>query len=371
MKIKNWDPLLKTDKKYIKDVLRRKVLSGQEAFYTKKFEQAWSEYLGIKHTILTNSGTAGLHMAVEALGIKEGDEIIMPVVSFTSTALCVLYPKAVPVFCDIKKTDLNIDENKIEEKITAKTKAIIVVHLNGFAANMEKIIEIAQKHNLKIIEDACQAHGAKIDGKPVGTFGDIGVFSLNRFKNLPAGEGGMFVTNNEKLFESAKVFYNIGVIGAPASFNSQKVGYMYRSTEFTAALAYGRLPELYTWNKKRRENARRLNEAIDKINLFETLKPLKNSEPVYWKYLFKVKSGDVAYIKKISQFLRDRGVAVSEWQKYSLPEHEVFKKFDNGNIDLSKSINNQTIWLENVVNPLNGKKEIDFAIDIVKKAARL
>lgn len=362
-KIRPWRPLTLKELLLINKVYLQGDLGGQDSTPIKKFEQEWSSYLGAKYSILTNSGTAALHMAIESLRLEKGSEVITPALSFVSSAFCSIYEGLIPVFCDVKENDLNIDENKIEQLITPQTKAIMVVHLNGVPANIKAIQEIASRHNLKIIEDASQAHGAKTLNQKVGTFGDVAAFSLNKTKSLPAGEGGIFVTNNDKYYQEAKLFQSFGMSQTQESPMSIKAGFMYRSNPFTAILASQRLKKLDIWNKKRSENFNYLNSLLQDIPQIETIK-IKEGQPAYWSYVFKFKNGldkKNEFIKKLNK----AGIKTAQWQKYLLPEHPVLKKYAN-DFSQTKKINDGLVWLLEPINPLNGKKELNYLARIIK-----
>ena len=167
-------------------------LCGTGAPEVKALEKEWSEYTGKKHCLATSSGTAALHMALAALKIGPGDEVIVPAYTFLASASCVLHAGAIPVFVDIDRGTYNIDTKSIEEKITENTRAVIPVHLHGLPCDMDSVRKIADKHKLFIVEDACQAHGAEYKGKKTGCFGDLAAFSLNSSKNLrPEREGSL------------------------------------------------------------------------------------------------------------------------------------------------------------------------------------
>ena len=189
--IKPWPVLDERDRRAVLRVFENGYLCGSDAPEAMALEKEWGEYIGRKHCLTTSSGTAALHMALAALKIGPGDEVIVPAYTFLASASCVLHAGAVPVFVDIDRNTYNIDPEKIEEKITERTKAVIPVHLHGLACEMDRIMEVARKRNLFIIEDACQAHGAEYRGKKAGSFGDLAAFSLNSSKNHAGGEGGL------------------------------------------------------------------------------------------------------------------------------------------------------------------------------------
>ena len=213
--VKPWPEVTEEDKQAVMAVLDRGVFWGAHAPEITALQEDWAQWLGTKYCLATNSGTAALHMAVAAAGVEPGDEVITTPFSWTSTATCVLHHNAIPIFADIDPLSYNIDPVKIEEKITPFTKAIIPVHLYGLPADMDPIMEIAERHNLVVIEDCCQAHGALYKGRKVGTIGHVAAFSLNGSKNLSGGEGGLFVTNDERRWQEAARLQQFGEARRP------------------------------------------------------------------------------------------------------------------------------------------------------------
>ena len=244
----------------ISAVVKSKWISMGEV--TKEFEQKFLNYLGVKHALAVASGTAALHMANLVLGVKSGDEIILPSLTFVATANSVLYTGAKPVFADVEsKSNFSISPKSIEEKITKKTKAIIVVHYAGYPCDMKQIMDIAKENNLFVIEDAAHAPGSKFSGKKLGSIGDIGCFSFFSNKNLVAGEGGMIVTNDDRLAEKIKKIRSHGMTslswdrhkGHAFSYDVTDLGYNYRTNEIASALGLCQLEKLDKNNEKRKE----------------------------------------------------------------------------------------------------------------------
>lgn len=229
-----------------------------------RFESAFAEYLNVNHVVGVNSGTDGLILALRALGIGEGDEVITPTQSFIATTLAITESKANPVFVDSDPHTFLIDVNKIEKAITKKTKAILPVHLYGCPVEMDDIMDIAKKHNLFVIEDACQAHGAEYKGRKVGSIGHIGVFSFYPGKNLGAyGDGGAVVTSDSQLGDRINLLRNYG---QRKKYHHETIGTNTRLDEIQAAVLTVKLPYLEEWNKLRRNVAcwyrRYLNESV-------------------------------------------------------------------------------------------------------------
>ena len=219
-----------------------------------KFEQNFAESHNAKYCLGTSSGTDSLHLALMAFDIEKGDEVIVPVNTFFATAEAVSLTGATPVFVDNDPISYNIDINKIEEKITPRTKAIIPVHLYGQASNMDPIIKLARENDLIVIEDCAQAHLETYKGKPVGTFGEIGCFSFYAGKNLGAyGEGGAVITNDKKLYEKMKL---LRAHGSVLKYKHELIGHNYRLETLQAAILNVKLQYLERWNDQRRNNAK-------------------------------------------------------------------------------------------------------------------
>lgn len=221
--------------------------------HIKKLERTFAEYVGAKYAIATYCGTHALHLATIALGLKTGDEVICTDQSYIATAQAISYTGATPIFVDIKEDTLCLDPGKIEKAITEKTKAIMLVHFAGFAADMDEIINIADKHHLKVIEDACQAVGIKYKDKFCGTLGDVGTFSFQGAKIAVGGEGGMFVTSDEALYQRA---YHYGTFCRNDDIDylwSDDIGYNYRISNVTAALILAQVERINELISKKKQ----------------------------------------------------------------------------------------------------------------------
>ncbi len=230
------------EKKYVNECLDSSWISSQGE-YVDKFEKAFAEYIGIKHALSCSNGTTALHLALLALEIGPGDEVIVPSLTYVASANAIIYVGATPVFVDSEPHHFQIDPKDIEAKITPKTKAILVVHLYGHAADMEAIVKIAKKHNLFVIEDCAEAIGTKYNNQFVGTFGDIATFSFFGNKTITTGEGGMVVTNNHDLSESVFKFKGQGVSRTTRYFHDV-IGYNYRMTNICCAIGMAQLENI-------------------------------------------------------------------------------------------------------------------------------
>ncbi|MFC1952751.1 DegT/DnrJ/EryC1/StrS family aminotransferase [Chloroflexota bacterium] len=256
-----------TARKYIQIALDKNWIS--EGDNVREFERLFAEKFGYKHAIAASSGTDADMVSCAALydfGAERGDEIIVPACTFIASANSVLAAGFIPKFVDIEIETLNINPAKIEEAITSKTRAIMVVHLMGKPCDMDPILEIARKHNLKIIEDSCEAHGATYKGKVIGGIGDIGAFSFYAAHIVVAGEGGMIVTNND---EMAEVMRSVKSHGRPFNsiyFDFQRIGFNSRMNELTAAIGIEGMEQYEQTFKMRRENRYRLLELTMELS---------------------------------------------------------------------------------------------------------
>jgi len=228
----------------------------------EEFERNIAEYTGAKYAVAVNSGTSGLHLCARSLGLKAGDEVITTPFSFVASANVLLYEKCVPVFVDIDLKTLNIDANKIEAAITAKTKAIMVVHVFGRPSPMREIIETAERYNLKIIEDACEAVGAEYENRRVGAIGDAGVFAFYPNKQITTGEGGMIVTNDDSVAAQTRMLRNQGRDSNSEWFEHVALGYNYRLSDINCAVGVEQLKRLESILRLRESAARKYNARL-------------------------------------------------------------------------------------------------------------
>lgn len=251
--------IIENEFKYIEDAINDKGILRGDGVYTKKCHEFLENKLSCKKALLTHSCTAALEMAAILLDLKEGDEVIMPSYTFVSTANAFVLRGAVPVFVDIRPDTLNIDENLIENAITSKTKAICVVHYAGVACEMDKILDIANKYNLAVIEDAAQGVGSFYKGKSLGTIGDLGCFSFHETKNIISGEGGALIINNEKYIERAEIIREKGTNrskffrGQVDKYTWVDIGSSYLPSDMIAAFLFSQLENMDKINQKRIE----------------------------------------------------------------------------------------------------------------------
>ncbi len=295
----------------IKDVIDNTAFIMGER--VKRFEDNFAEAHKVDYCLGTSSGTDSLHLALWALGVGMGDEVLVPVNTFFATAEAVSLAGAIPVFVDNDPIDYTIDVNKIEEKITSKTRAIIPVHLYGQSANMDPIMEIAKKHGLFVIEDCAQSHLEEYKGKPTGSIGDIGCFSFYAGKNLGAfGEGGAVTTNNEDLYlKMAKIRDH----GSSKKYHHDVIGHNYRLEGIQAAVLNVKLKQLESWNKNRRKNARLYEEHLSGLDKVITPVIRDYAKHVFHLYVVRTEKRD-----ELQQFLSQNGIFTG--LHYPIPLHQ-------------------------------------------------
>lgn len=254
----------------------------------EKFEKEFAAFCGSKYAITCVNGSVSLRLALIACGVKPGDEVIVPPYTFITTASSVIECNCVPVFVDIDPDTYNIDPKAIEAAITVRTKAIIPVHFGGLACDMDAILDIAKRYNLRVIEDAAHAHGAEYKGKKLGSIGDVGSFSFQSSKNLTAGEGGVVITDDDELYAIMRSLRNVGRIEGGQWYDHYNPGCNYRITQMQAVLLSCQLKRLAEQTKRRNENGLYLNTLLAEI---DGITPLKRGEEItmhsYHIYIFK------------------------------------------------------------------------------------
>lgn len=340
---RRWPDIRDEDRAAVNAVLDRGVLHGAQSPEIMGLEREWSEYLGVDHCLALNSGTAALHAALAAVGIQDGDEVIVPAFTFIATPHAVAHQGGVPVFCDVDPWSYNIDPRRIEELITPRTRAIMPVHMHGLPADMDEIMAIASTHGLEVIEDACQAHGALYRGKRVGTIAPAAAFSLNGTKNLAGGEGGLFVTTDPTYFLTARRLSEFGEdveedlppteLGASRSYWSYGLGWNYRTQELSAAMARSQLRRLDEYNATAQRNAGVLSDGLGEIPGVVPPRVPDDRTSVYHKYRVRLDpfaaGTDVSPVKlrdSVLFALRAEGVEAVVWQLDALPAYPAFRR---------------------------------------------
>lgn len=332
---KKWPTVTEEDKKAVVNTLDEDILHGPYVPEVVALEKDFANYIGTKHCIATNSGTAALHMAIAAAGIGPGDEVITTAFTFLASATAVLHHNAIPIFVDIDPKTFNLNPEQVEEKITPRTKAIIPVHIHGLPADMDQIMQIAHKHNLVVIEDACQAPGATYHGKKVGNFGDMAAFSLNTTKNLPGIEGGLLVTNNKEYRNEANMLRMFGEeikSGEKREYNAYGMGWMYRTHGMPAAFARRKLKELDKYNHNAQQNGEFLTKSLSEIKGIIPPYIPEDRTTIYHKYRVRVNPSEAGvdmepsrFKHKIMEAVKAEGVDVVLWQTRPVPAQTLFQ----------------------------------------------
>ena len=337
---KSWPPITQDDIDAVVNVLKSGVLWGPTEEQVTGLQDDFAKYIGCKNALVVNSGTAALHAAVVAAEVGPGDEVITPAYSFWATAQAIMAHNGIPVFTDIEPDNMNMDPAKIEEKITDRTKALMPVHVHGLCADMDPINAIAKKHNLKVIEDAAQAAGAKYKGTNAGILGDVAGFSLNGSKNLPAGEGGIVTSNDDEMFERARQMSMFGEKEVPEGeirlYDAQIMGFNYRNNEMADAFCRSVLKRYDHLQELRRQNCEYLTQELGKIKGVKP--PVQPEGYVHAWHLYKVRLypeelgiTDV-HVKRfrwaIHKALVEENVDMFEWHNMPVPAQSIFMNKD-------------------------------------------
>lgn len=351
----------KEEIKAVNDVLKSGMLA--QGPKVAALEAAFAKYCGTKYALALNSGTAAIHAALFAAGIGPGDEVITTPFSFIATINPILMVGAKPVLVDIDPDTFNIDVSKIEKAITRKTKAIIPVHLYGQPCDMNEIKKLAKKHNLKIIEDACQAVGAEYKGKKAGNLGDLGCFSLYATKNIMSGEGGMITTNSKKYADAIRRFRQHGM---NTQYDYEHIGYNYRMSDLHAAIALEQLKKANAFNRARQKNAKFLNKKL--ANIFGIVLPTvaANRTHVYHQYTLRVTEPFKLSRDKFVKALRDAGIGAGVYYPKPLHAFEHIAKlgYKLGKFPEAEKASEECVSLP--IHPKVTQKDLETIVSVIK-----
>ncbi|GIP39808.1 aminotransferase DegT [Paenibacillus sp. J31TS4] len=284
-----WPIYGELEERLLLEVLHSGKWGGTGRVKLEELEQKFAAYQDAKYAVTVVNGTVGISVALQAAGVQPGDEVIMPPYTFIATASAALLFGAIPVFVDIEPDTLLLDPERVEAAITPRTKAIIAVHIAGAPCRLDRLKEIAAKHNIRLIEDAAQAVGAQWNGTGVGAIGDLGTFSFQSSKNLNSGEGGMILTNDQALADMAWSIANVGRVRGGAWYQHEHIGWNYRMTEFQAAILLGQMTRLDEQVARRERNGLLLTEMLGQI---DGIVPLQRAPEItrhaYHLYMFKL-----------------------------------------------------------------------------------
>lgn len=344
-------------------ILTNKSGSGQQV---TQFESSFASYVGSKFAIAVNSGTAALHAALLAAGVGQGDEVIVPSFTFVATAEMVALTGARPIFVDIEPTTYCIDPEEVEAAITSRTKAIIPVHLYGLAADMDPIMELADDHNLVVIEDAAQAVGAEYKDKRTGSLGHIGCFSFYGSKNMVTGEGGMITTDNRELADTANIVRNHG---ENRLYQSSMLGHNYRMPELEAAIGYVQLKKLPKFLEYRTKNAKALTEALVSVGDLQLPSEPSDRRHGWYVYTVRLRGANAAKRNRIVRRIRERRIDCQIY--YPRPVHlQPYYQRMFGSLKLPKTETAARQVFSLPIHPALGENELRRIVDAVKAAIR-
>ena len=330
-----------------------------EGKVTREFEKKFAEFVGSKFAVATDSGTSALHISLLCHNIGNGDEVITTPFTFVASVNSIKFVGAKPVFVDIDEDTFNIDPSLIEEKITDKTKAILPVHLYGNPCDVGRINKIAKKHNLVVIEDACQAHGSSIGVHSVGSVNTT-CFSFHPTKNMTTAMGGMLTTNDEHI---AKLATKLKLCGESDFYYYDVLGYNYRMTNVNAAIGLEQLKKLPEFNRKRRENAGYFNENIN-VKGIVLPKVDKNSKHVYHQYTIRVTNNCSKTRDEIIKFLRSNAIFPQVYYPLPIHKQKLYEKdYDNESYPVTERICNEVLSLP--VHPSLTQEDLSKIVDVL------
>jgi perosamine synthetase len=286
--------------------------------YIAEFEKEFAEFCTTRFAITATSGTSALHLALLSLGVGRGDEVIIPTFTMAATAFAVFYTQATPVLVDCEPETFNINPAKVEEKITKRTKVIMVVHLYGHPCDMAAFVRLAKKYKLFLVEDAAEAHGAEYRGQRVGSFADVSAFSFYANKIITTGEGGMVVTNSKTIARKVAILKDMAFNPAKR-FIHLAVGFNYRMTNIQAAIGLGQLKKISTFIEKRRKNARLYNSLLKDVKGIGLPVERPYAKNVYWMYGITVDKEFGMSKKQLREYLSGKGI---ETRDFFVPVHK-------------------------------------------------
>jgi perosamine synthetase len=350
----------------VRDVLRSGWLTSGPL--VGKFEEQFADFVGTKFAVALNSGTAALHSILLALGINEGDEVIVPTNTFVATANVALYVGAKPVFVDSDPETFNISPKDIENKISKKTKAIIVVHLGGNPCDMDAIHRIAEENDLMLIEDCAHAHGAKYRGRSCGTFGVASAFSFYPTKVMTTGEGGIVVTNDQRLAEKIKMIRNHGRASyGPAEIIS--LGFNYRMSEINAVLGLSQLAHVSEYVETRNKFAKLYNEELSKIKWVIPQKVREENLSSYYVYIVKLEDSAPVTRDELMLKLKEKGIETSILYKpiHLQPYYRKLFGFTKGYLPVAELLGERTLALP--LYSCMSTQDIEYVVETLKQVS--
>jgi len=308
-----------------------------QGLFVEQFEEEWADYVGVNHAVAVTNGTVAIQLALNVLGLEPGDEVVVPSLTFGSTATAVIHQGGIPVFADIDRELYTLDHHDLERCVSDRTAAIMPVHLYGQPAEMDEIREFADARDIAVIEDAAQAHGAEYRGNRVGSIGDVGCFSFYATKNITSGEGGMVTTDDDELAEELRSLRNHGLVNRDTHV---KVGYNYRMSELHAAVGAKQVERLPGFNTKRRRLSERLADELDDLDWLDPVTVPDYVDHAYFWAPFEVRTDVIGLSgKEVWRRLKERGVETRHRYNKPLYEQPAFVEH--------KGFNSEFPWSEN------------------------
>lgn len=364
------EPLLDgNEKKYLIECIDTGWISSEGPF-VKEFEEKFSRKVGRNYGIAVCNGSAALDVAVVALGLKEGDEVIMPTFTIISCANAVIRAGAIPVLVDSDPYTWNMDVKQIESKITPKTRAIMVVHIYGLPVDMDPVIKLARKYGLKIIEDAAEAHGQTYNGKPCGSLGDISAFSFYANKHITTGEGGMVVTDDEELAERCRSLRNL-CFQANRRYVHEEIGWNFRITNLQAAVGLAQLERLDEFAKKKRKMGKYYTEKLRNMECIQLpLERTSYADNIYWVYGIVLNENIGINSEEIMSRLKERKIGTRSFF-YPMHEQPVFHKmglFKNETYPVAERIARKGFYIPSGL--ALTQKQMDEVVKVIREELR-
>ena len=350
-----WPILTNSDYDAVLRVMRSGRLTGGDE--AKLLAHEWSRYMNVAHCLCVSSCTHALHLALRAVGVQPGDEVIVPALTFCGTTASIIHCGAMPVFADVDSRTFNIDPADVARKLSARTRAIVPVHLHGLPCDIDKLTRFAL--GIPIVEDACQAHGATINGVKVGSLGAIGCFSLNQVKPLGGGQGGLVVTQHEGY---AKL---VGILASHGS--GDHVGYSYGITELAAAIVRSQLQSLDEHNQRARSNAHRLSQLL--IGLEDLVPREPNGVQSTW-HKYRLRLPEHIDPNNFVQTLTDQGVPADRWPGSLVPQRSEYRRYATDNYPIAEHVHNHSAIIGSEQFPLASQRAetMDQWAEVILKA---
>ncbi|MCX6168362.1 MAG: DegT/DnrJ/EryC1/StrS family aminotransferase [Ignavibacteriales bacterium] len=356
------------EKKYINEAIDTNWISSRGKF-VDQFENIFAKYCEVNYAVTVSNGTNAIHLALKALGISTGDEIIIPDFTMICSVLPVVYLEAIPVFVDAEPETWNIDPQKIEDKISGKTKAIMVVHIYGHPCDMNPIREIANKYNLRIIEDAAEAHGAEYFGKKCGNLGDIAAFSFFSNKVVTTGEGGMVTTSNETYFEKSRYYKDLCFpLSGERTYFHEDIGFQYRLSNMQAAIGVAQMEKIDEYITMRRNNNKLYQELLHDVEGIQFQPENPGCKNIYWMNAITIDKDKFGFARNnLIEQLLDSGI---QTRKFFFPMHKQpclqnYKDYNNGDFPVSNYLSENGMYLPSSSNLK--RDEIEYISEKIRK----